>query len=509
MRHVPWAVLVLCCLLAPPSRADACPRVQVFEDRDGDGRRDAGERGMPGVRVSDGVRLGVTGADGRHAWPGGAPAGPVFVIKPAGHAVAAGADGLPAFWRGGARGCAPIGLVPTPARDALDVLIFADPQPKHARDVEHVRVDVIEPLVGRAGAQLGLTLGDIVDDDLSLYPAMVAQTARLGVPWLHVAGNHDMDLPVRDDASSLATFTRTFGPDTFAWEEAQANIVVLDDVIAQPGGYVGGLRESQFEFLRSYLATMPRGRLLVLALHIPLFDTTPGRETFRRADRERLFALLRDIPRVLVLSGHAHTQRHVMHGPATGWHGAAPLHEYNVGAVSGAFWTGVAGADGVPDATMADGTPNGHARLTVAADGAYRLQWVPARVPATLAAMRLHAPAVLRQGAYPAFGVFANVWMGQADTPVEMRIDGGPWQPMRRVDRVDPWLAAENARDDASPVLRGYDRSPEAVPSPHLWRGTLPTDLALGEHDVEVRVLDAWQGEQRARTRYRLDAATP
>lgn len=506
MRQFPWAVSVLCCLLAAPACASACPQVQVFEDRNGNGRRDAGEGGIPGVRVSDGIRVAVTGADGRHAWPD-APSGPVFVVKPAGHAVARGADGLPAFWRGGAQGCAPIGLVPARARDALDVLVFADPQPKHARDVEHVRVDVIEPLVGRTGAQLGLTLGDVVDDDLSLYPAMVAQTARLGVPWLHVAGNHDMDLPVATDEASLRTFRRTFGPDTFAWEEAQANFVLLDDVIARPDGYVGGLRDAQFRFLEAYLATMPRGRLLVLGLHIPLFDTAHGRETFRRADRERLFALLRNVPRVLVLSGHAHAQRHVMHDAASGWHGATPLHEYNVGAVSGAFWSGVADAAGVPDATMADGTPNGHARLTVEAGGHYRLQWIPARAPGSLAAMRLHAPAVLRHGAYPAFGVFANVWMGRADTPVEMRIDGGPWQPMRRVERVDPWLAAENARDDAAPALRGHDRSPEATPSPHLWRGTLPTDLAVGEHDVEVRVTDPWQGEQRARTRYRLQAS--
>lgn len=505
MHRIPWAVFVLSCLLC--AEASACARLQVFEDRDGDGRRDAAERAMPGVRVSDGERIGVTDADGRHAWADGAPAGPVFVIKPAGHAVPRGPDGLPAFWRGGARGCGPVGMVPAPAADALEVLVFADPQPKHMRDVAHVRTDVIDPLAGRAGAQLGITLGDVVHGDLTLYPALVADIARLGVPWLHVAGNHDMDKPVRDDATSLDTFRRTFGPDTFAWEEAQANVVVLDDVIGAPDGYTGGLREAQFRFLEAYLATMPRDRLLVVTLHIPLFDTAPGRETFRRTDRERLFALLRDVPDVLVLSGHAHTQRHVMHGTATGWHGARPLHEYNVGAVSGAFWSGVADAAGVPDATMADGTPNGHARLTVRADRSYALRWIPARVDASLAAMRLHAPAVLRQGAFPAFGVFANVWMGRDDTPVEMRVDGGPWRPMQRVERADPWLAAENARDDAAPALRGHDRSPEAIASPHLWRGTLPTDLAIGEHVVEVRAMDAWQGEQRATTRYRLEAA--
>src|SRR3546814_2146296 len=103
-------------------------------------------------------------------------------------------------------------------------------------------------------------------------------------------------------------------------------------------------------------------------------------DLFRDADRERLFALLRDFPHVLVLSAHSHTQQHWFHDTATGWHGAQPLHEYNVGAACGAFWSGVKDADGIPDATMADGTPNGHATLKVSRGGRYALAWHPARL---------------------------------------------------------------------------------------------------------------------------------
>src|SRR5690606_37278180 len=155
-------------------------------------------------------------------------------------------------------------------------------------------------------------------------------------------------------------------------------------------------------------------------------------------------------------------------------------------------------------------SPNGHALLEVGADGAYRLSWHPARLPAGDPArtpdMHLHAPRVLRQGAYPAWGVYANVYMGAADTRVEFRVDGGGWAPMRRVEAPDQRLSAENARADAAPALRGYDRSPEAQPSPHLWRVALPTALGVGEHRVVVRAFDRWHGEQRASTRYRLEA---
>lgn len=51
-----------------------------------------------------------------------------------------------------------------------------------------------------------MTLGDITNDDPSLYPALTRAVTSLGVPWLHVPGNHDMDLGATSDADSLASF---------------------------------------------------------------------------------------------------------------------------------------------------------------------------------------------------------------------------------------------------------------------------------------------------------------
>jgi hypothetical protein len=68
-------------------------------------------------------------------------------------------------------------------------------------------------------------------------------------------------------------------------------------------------------------------------------------------------------------------------------------------------------------------------------------------------------------------------------------------------------VLAENARDDAAATLRGFDRVPQARPSSHLWRFNLPTDLALGEHRIEVRSIDRWSGERRASAVYRLAEA--
>ena len=393
--------------------------------------------------------------------------------------------------------------------DGLRVLVFGDPQVKSAREVDYYRRDIVEPLRGRHGAQLGITLGDVVDDVPALHPVVKAETARLGIPWLYAPGNHDVDPDATDDAGSLRSFNREIGPDTFIRETELANFVVLDDVIALPGrkpAYIGGFREDQFLLLEARLPELRKDRLLVLAMHIPLFEEA-GKDSFRDEDRARLFALLQPFPHVLVLSAHSHAQRHVFHDADDGWQGAAPLHEYNVGAACGSYWSGVEDAAGIPDAMMADGTPNGYAVLTVKPGGDYALAWHNAR-DATDSQIGLHAPKVLRRGAYPAWGVFANVDMGMDDTRVEYRIDGGPWKPMRRVERADPRLLLENVADDLAPSLRGFDRSPEAVDSTHLWRGALATDLGAGEHRVEVRAFDRWQGEVLASTTYTLQDAT-
>lgn len=519
----------------------------VFHDTNNNADFDVGETGIANVAVSNGRDVVRTDPRGRYsiAMEAGRT---LFVIKPAGWRVAMGAAHLPLFWRHHVPsagptlrygGIAPTGALPAsinfplrapayePGNRGLDVLVFGDPQPKSMVDVGYYTRDIIEPLLHDADggtadgfglkptrgatADLGLSLGDIVHDDLSLYPALNAATARLGVPWLHAAGNHDLDFDAKRDEDSLLTFRDTYGPDTFAWEETDATFVVLDDVVYQPGqrpAYIGGLREDQFAFLASYLPTLPKNRLLVLAVHVPFFNTSAeaDRQTFRVADRERLFDLLKTFPHVLLLSAHSHTQRHVWHGAASGWHGATPLHEYNVGAACGAFWSGLKDASGIPDATMADGTPNGHAMLKVEPGGGYALAWHPAR-DAGDTQIALHAPQVLRQGAYPAFAVYANVYMGHDDSRVDYRIDGGDWRPMLRTQQPDPLLVARNVDDDRSAGLRSYDRAPLAEPSTHLWRGTLPTGLAIGEHAIEVRVIDSWRGQMTATTTYRLATA--
>ncbi|WP_301928733.1 metallophosphoesterase N-terminal domain-containing protein, partial [Xanthomonas fragariae] len=295
-------------LLAGSARArDAVVNGIVYEERDGRAGRSADEPGIADVTVSNGEQLVRTDAQGRYRLPV-RDGQTVFVIKPGDRSFVPAADGLPGFWRHYApsgspkrnyRGIAATGrnthhwdfaltVRASAAADGFQMLVFADSQPASLTDVGYYQRDIVAPIIGKTSAKLGTTLGDVVSNDLSLYPTLNKVTAQLGVPWFHVPGNHDLNFDAGDDAHSLDSWRAIYGPDTYAVEEANASFVFLDDVIYKPGGkpaYVGGLREDQFVFLQAYLAQLPRDRLLVLGMHIPLFDAAPGQETFRHADR--------------------------------------------------------------------------------------------------------------------------------------------------------------------------------------------------------------------------------
>jgi hypothetical protein len=476
----------------------------VFDDRNSNSIFDAAESGIPNIAVSNGESIVKTDAKG-HWVLSPAQSSIIFVIKPDAWHVPTASNGLPDFWidvhsEKAGRGIAfalqkskPSVKNKNSPATSLEMLIFGDPQPKSVQDVGYYEKDIVEPLIGKTNASLGISLGDIVHGNLLLYPALNKVTRRLNTPWLHVSGNHDRDYAAATDEQSLTTFTQNFGPDTFAWEESGVSVIALDDVIHEPNSgtparYVGGLRESQFEFLKQYLSVLPKTRRIILAMHIPLFDadSKPDRDTFRDADRQRLFALLAGYENVLLLTAHSHMQRHIFHDEKTGWKGSKPLHEFNVGAACGAFWSGVKDTAGIPDATMQDGTPNGYARLSWASVDNPILRWQVARASSEKQ-MQLFAPKVLRHKAYPGFAVYANVFMGMMDTPVEYRIDAAAWKAMTRTDGLDPAVLEKNMLDARADKLRSYDLMPEALPSAHLWRANLPTDLSPGEHRIEVR----------------------
>ena len=519
--------LPLVCLLAVSSLADTLGG-KVFDDLNRNGRADPDEPGIAGVRVSNGRDVTLTDAGGEYGLEVHGDS-IVFITKPAGYMTPLNSYRLPRFYYlhrpdgspPGLRypGIAPTGPLPEridfalhrqeePAR--FEAILFADPQPQTEAELDYIRDGVVRELIG-TDAAFGMTMGDILFDDLSMFPRYNRIIAMLGMPWYNVPGNHELNFLAPSDDYSLETFSNWYGPPYYAFEYADAVFVVLDDVRyrgAAPspgnprasGGYDAALGEAQLAWLEAELEHVPTDRLLVLAMHVPLVTRSyPGGVE----DRQALFDLLGDYPNLYAMAGHTHTTQHVWIGEEDGYRGAEAFHHHVLTTVSGSWWSGPFDAQALPISMQRDGTPRGYHRMHV--DGTdVRVSFKAAGRPDSYQ-MRIlldaahHGPGGGYRDSRPgalydgrinedqvaAAAVLVNLFDGGPKSTVRFQVNDGAWVDMERVPRTDPsyleW--AERHSDVIKPWV-------EPGPSTHLWTADLPDDLGPGTHLVSVVATD-------------------
>ncbi len=470
----------------------------VFWDKNRNGKRDRGETGIPGVKVSNQREIVFTDKEGRWRLPVEGEDTIFFVIKPRGWTPPIDENKLPRFYYihkpGGSpalryEGVAPTGPLPPSIDFPLQrraesedfrVVIFGDTQPRDEREVEYLAHDVVEELIG-IDAAFGVTLGDIVFDDLAVFPSYIKTIALIGIPWHNVLGNHDMNYDASDDKHSDETFERYFGPPYYSFDYGPVHFIVLDDVkwVRGEGGrggrYTAELGERQLEFISNDLRLVPKDQLVVLFMHIPLVEVE---------DREKLYRLLEEHPYTLSVSAHRHYQAHFFLTEEDGWKGKKPHHHVVNVTACGSWWQGAPDESGIPHATMSDGAPNGYSLFTFSGNS-YTIQYKPARLP-TDYQMRILLPEEFSAGEGAL--VYVNVFAGSERSVVEMRVDGGEWLPLRRVRMRDPFYEALVRRDrQLSPPYRPL---PPPTDNFHLWMGVMPRDLSPGHHLLEVRTRD-------------------
>jgi hypothetical protein len=191
----------------------------------------------------------------------------------------------------------------------------------------------------------GIACGDIMFDDLSLYPEYERGVQRMGIPFFQVVGNHDLDFDGPFDEASTTTFSRHFGPRYYSFDRGAVHYLVLDDVLYHGEGYIGYLERDQLAWLEEDLAHVEAGRTVIVALHIPVQGSGYVRNGEERPgvsvsvnNRDALYRLLEPYC-AHVLSGHTHENDH---------NRAGGVHEHVSGTVCGAWWSGPICGDGTP-----------------------------------------------------------------------------------------------------------------------------------------------------------------
>jgi hypothetical protein len=255
--------------------------------------------GIGGVLVSNGHEIVRTNPDGGYTLPI-EPGQAIFIIKPAGYAVPLDSstrlphfsyvhqpDGTPADLNLAFAGLAPTGPLPSSIDFGLvraeqpkhfDVILFTDPQPESEVEVDYIRDDVVNDLIG-ASAAFGITAGDIMFDDLSLYGRYNRIIGQIGLPWWNIGGNHDLNFESPGPRYSRETYKRVFGANYYAFEHGDALFIMLDNVAylgpqadqsMNKAKYIGRIGERQLAFVANLLKETPAGKLVVLVMHIPL-----------------------------------------------------------------------------------------------------------------------------------------------------------------------------------------------------------------------------------------------
>jgi hypothetical protein len=424
------------------------------------GRVVAAGRGVAGARVSDGRTVFRTTRTGEFDFVTSDTQHYLTVCPPRGYA-------LPTQPSGTTRLFAPIApgaggemthrfdlVAEEMAADTHGFFVLADPQTQNAFEMARFHAetvpDVLQTRSGLTHPTFGIGCGDLMFDDLSLYPEYERAVTRMGMPFVQVVGNHDLDQASGTTEGATATFEGRFGASHYSFDRGRAHYIVLNNVFWHGAGYLGYLTEEQLAFVKSDLSFVEAGMTVIVFLHIPLESTqyqrsgplgarpAPGTST---TNREILYRMLEGY-RSHVIAGHTHESEHR-------WQGK--LQEHVAGAVCGAWWSGD---------ICHDGTPNGYAVYEVSGESVswhYKSTGQP----------RDHQMALFAPGSEPTApgDLIANVWDWDPSWTVTWFEDGAPRGLMSRRRGLDPQTVQEHRGPD-KPVRRTWV---EPVVTNHLF----------------------------------------
>jgi hypothetical protein len=334
--------LIACVLLAMSSFASAPRGTEitgvVFMDANGNGVRDAGERGVAGVPVSNQDAVVATDTVGSFRLVS-TGTGVVFVSVPDGYRA------IGSFWRpAGSPGPLAFPLAHEPAGAEFTFIHASD---THIAPASLARTQRLRSVVDSIGPGFVLITGDLVRDALRVqeaeatgyYDLFVKERAAFRTPVFTVPGNHEIFGIERDTSRVSAShplygramYRHYLGPDYYSFTRGGVHFVGLNTVDIDDQRYYGHVDSAQLAWLERDLALVPASMPVVTFDHIPFVTTIEmlggftdrppapslitvrGRTVFRHSvsNASEVLAVLRRHRHVLALGGHLHATERI------------------------------------------------------------------------------------------------------------------------------------------------------------------------------------------------------
>ncbi|MFT7471456.1 MAG: hypothetical protein ACI8XU_001352 [Kiritimatiellia bacterium] len=515
-------------------------RGSVYSETNNNNRRDRFEAGIAGINVSNGCQVVQTDGGGNYLIPIHATQ-ILFITKPAEFDLQLDENNIPQFFYRHYPDGTPKEIAGTSIEWAWPVIestgplpsvmnfgliareqsaseftahAFADTQARFEIGQDMLREDLVNPLIGNPySVEFGITVGDVVYDNLGLYDRHKAMMALMEIPQWNLPGNHDINFASPDSIFANETFKSHFGPTYYSFNHGNAHFVALNNVeyagdgkLFGNSGYRGFIPEHQLQWLAQDLANISSEKLIVIATHIPLVSEAddglseshsgPNTENF-----SRLLDILEPFSNIYGIAGHDTSNSwkvEVNHNH--GWQGQ-PWIAHTLAEVRGSGWPkGLRDARGVRDSIMEDGNPNGFYVLRFD-DHAVTPDFIPfpfgpdaaqrLRITLDPPLSEIEGGSINRGTAQTDTKVVVNLFDGGVRDSVWAFIDGGEARAMTYVVRTDPFVERldrlyQDTDSEYSPAAR----------SAHIWEMNLPDDLGEGLHTVEIKSEDEF-GQRR------------
>jgi Calcineurin-like phosphoesterase len=356
-KTVAAAMFVVAAAMLPAASAPAPVTGVVFEDANGNGRRDPGEGGLAGVAISNQQEVVESGADGAYRLTGPG-SGVVFVSLPDDHRV------VGSFWQPvpAASSSTSLDFALTP-RQAPATFTFIHASDAHVSPQSLARLQQFRAIADTRRADFVLMTGDLVRDALrvgenearSYYDLYVDEARRFPMPVWNVPGNHEnfgieRHLSLVSAAHPLygkGMYRQRLGPNYYSFTFGGIHFVGLDTVDIADLWYYGHVDAMQLAWLRADLDRVPAGTPVVTFNHIPFVSAVDEMDGYRddgpaptliKVGDQTVFrhtvsnfrdvlAVLRTHDWPLALGGHIHTRESIQYESAirTRFHQAAAI----------------------------------------------------------------------------------------------------------------------------------------------------------------------------------------
>jgi len=506
-------------------------RGTVYLDANENGKFDANEKGIEGVKVSNGREVVYTSAKGAYEIEL-IPESTLFICKPAQYRIPVNEVQLPQFYYhyypNGTPGVAtwkwPVikstgslpktidfALLEGRVEDNFRAMGFADPQTATDEQLDMMRKDIIDELFGNPyDASFGMVAGDVVNDNLALYERHNMLMSQIGIPIWNVPGNHDLNKESPSYKFATQTYKSIFGPDYYSFDYGQVHFLALNNIGYQGKGkgYIGHIDEKQIKWIENDLKDVPTDKLIMIITHIPLITYANNRtfpKSINTVNFKDLLNILKRFQYIYGIAGHDTSNSwkvEVNHEHE--WFGY-PFIAHTLAEVRGSGWrSGPRDERGVRSATMQDGNPNGY-YLFYFDGNKVRPRFIPAggdpldRLSITLdpqlqytEPMNQIYPSGLDRGIpEDSVKIVVNFYDGGERDEVLISIDGGKPIPMEYIERTDPVYERLFKKYDGT-----SDKFQSPVVSSHIWQFQLP-ELEPGIHSAIVSAVDEFGFEDK------------